>query len=894
MLGCCAFCGRRTGAARFRDAVQHNGAARGGNGRVGGQNIQQQSIGAKTRAGNVRRLDRVAMARNMDKSGREMYRRSKPVLPEAPPDFDPDVPSREAILQALRSAGAPLSPEELAQRMGVERDATLAGFERRLAAMERDGQLMPNRKGVLLLATKLDFVAGRVQGHRDGFGFLLRDDGGQDLFLSPREMLKVLHGDRVLAKPTGEYRGKPEGTIVEVLERRTNKLVGRFLHEHGLSIVAPEDQRIKHDILIPPSETNGAQHGQVVSVEIIEQPTRHTQPLGRVAEVLGEIDDPGMEIEIAVRKFDVPVEFSEAARKQAARIPDTVRQSDLKDRVDLRDVPFITIDGEDARDFDDAVYCEQVELGTSARKRPGWRLLVAIADVSHYVRPGDALDEDAFERGTSVYFPRRVIPMLPESLSNGLCSLNPKVDRLVLVCDMVVPVSGAKAGTVAAYQFYNAVINSHARTTYTNIWSALQQPSGPAAQAMSEVMPDVQHLYEVFQELLQSRKKRGAIDFDTVETKIVCNELGRIEQIIPSVRNDAHKLIEECMLAANTCAADFISRSKHPGLYRIHEGPTHDRLQSLREFLRTMGLSMGGGDEPTAKDYGDFLDTVRARPDYQLLQTMCLRSMQQAIYSPDNVGHFGLAYPGYSHFTSPIRRYPDLLTHRVIKALLEGKRYVPSLDEPPVGAVGSTQRDHEHAIWEKVGLLLSASERRADEASRDVEAWLKCWFVKERVGEDFSGTVTGVASFGVFVTLDTLHVEGLVHVSELGGEYFQFNDALHELRGERTGMRYRLTDKVQVQVARVDLEARRIEFRLVKGTTFDSLRKASARGPEEPGRHLKKAAAPKPAALKGQTSAERRAEAKKAAKQHAEPVKAPGKPAKKISAVLKKAAHKRH
>ncbi|AKP89253.1 ribonuclease R [Achromobacter xylosoxidans] len=809
--------------------------------------------------------------------------RSTP-LPEAPPDFDPDVPSREAILKALRSAGAPLSPVELAERMGVERPATMVGFERRLGAMERDGQLMPNRKGVLLLATKLDFVAGKVLGHRDGFGFLLRDDGGPDLFLSPREMLKVLHGDRVLVKPSGEYRGKPEGTIVEVIERRTNKLVGRFLHEHGLSIVVPEDQRIKHDILIPPSDTNGAQHGQVVSVEIMEQPTRHTQPLGRVAEVLGEIDDPGMEIEIAVRKFDVPVEFSEAARKQAARLPDVVRKGDLKDRVDLRDVPLITIDGEDARDFDDAVYCEAVELGTGQRKRPGWRLLVAIADVSHYVRPGDALDDDALERGTSVYFPRRVIPMLPESLSNGLCSLNPDVDRLVLVCDMVIPASGAKAGTVTAYQFYNAVMHSHARTTYTNIWAALQQPGGPAAHAMRAVMPQVQSLYELFHLLSQSRKKRGAIDFDTVETKIVCNELGRIEQIVPSVRNDAHKLIEECMLAANTCAADFMTRSKHPGLYRIHEGPTPERLQSLREFLRTMGLSLGGGDTPTAKDYGDFLDSVRGRPDYQLLQTMCLRSMQQAIYSPDNLGHFGLSYPGYSHFTSPIRRYPDLLTHRVIKALLAGQRYVPSLDDQPV-VIGRTQREHEHAIWEKLGLVLSASERRADEASRDVEAWLKCWFVKERVGEDFSGTVTGVASFGIFVTLDTLHVEGLVHVSELGGEYFQFNDALHELRGERTGMRYRLTDKVQVQVSRVDLEARRIEFRLVQGTSFDALRKAAARGPDEGPRRVKKAAAPKPAALKGQTAKERRAEAKKAGKPSNTPQRA---------APAKKATRKRH
>ena len=796
------------------------------------------------------------------RSNSESNNKRSPVLPTTPVDFDPDVPSREAILDALRSAGSPLSPVELAERMGITRDATQVGFDRRLNAMERDGQLMPNRKGVLLLANKLDFIAGKVQGHRDGFGFLLRDDGGKDFFLSPREMLKVLHGDRVLVKPSGEYRGKPEATIVEVLERRTNRLVGRLLHERGLSIVVPEDQRIKHDILIPPSETNGAQHGQVVTVDILEQPTRHTQPMGRVSEVLGEIDDPGMEIEIAVRKFDVPVEFSEAARKQAARLPDTVRDSDLDQRIDLRDVPFITIDGEDARDFDDAVYCEAVELGTAKRKRPGWRLLVAIADVSHYVQAGDALDDDAIERGTSVYFPRRVIPMLPETLSNGLCSLNPNVDRLVLVCDMVIPATGATAGTVSAYQFYNAVIHSHARTTYTNVWTALQQPTGPMAQSMSHVLPHIQDLYSVFQVLLQARKTRGAIDFDTVETKIVCNELGRIESIVPSVRNDAHKLIEECMLCANTCAADFMTRSKHPGLYRIHEGPTPERLKALREFLKVQALSLGGGAEPTASDYGKLLDTVRARPDYQLLQTMCLRSMQQAVYSPENVGHFGLSYPGYTHFTSPIRRYPDLLTHRVIKALLAGKRYVPDVAQVPV-ILGDTQKEHEHAIWEKLGLILSASERRADEASRDVEAWLKCWFVKERVGEDFSGTVTGVTTFGIFVTLDTLHVEGLVHVSELGGEYFQFNEAMHELRGERTGMRYRLTDKVQVQVARVDLEARRIEFRLVEGTSFDALRKQAARGPDDAPRRVKKAAAPKPAALKGSTSSERRAQAKR-------------------------------
>jgi ribonuclease R len=810
-------------------------------------------------------------------------------LSDQPADFDPDVPSREQILQALRESAAPLSPAELAAHMGLDREETLKGFDRRLGAMERDGQLLPNRKGLLLLANKLDFVAGRVQGHRDGFGFLVRDGGGPDIFLSPREMLKVLHGDRVLVKPSGEYRGKPEGTIVEVIERRTNRLVGRFLNERGLTIVVPEDQRIKHDVLIPPADTAGAQHGQVVSVDIIEQPTRHTQPLGRVAEILGEIDDPGMEIEIAVRKFDVPVEFTDAAQRQTEKLPDAVRRTDLKGRVDLRDVPFITIDGEDARDFDDAVYAEQIDLGSAGRKKPAWRLLVAIADVSHYVQPEDALDQDARERGTSVYFPRRVIPMLPEKLSNGLCSLKPNVDRLVLVCDMVITASGAKAGNVSAYQFYNAVIHSHARTTYNQVWESLQQQGGPMARSLGKVMPNINDLYLLFQLLHQARKERGAIDFETVETKILCNELGRIEQIVGMIRNDAHRLIEECMLAANTCAADFMFRSKHLGLYRIHEGPTPDKLNSLREFLRTLGLHLGGGADPGAKDYGELLDKARGRPDYALLQTMCLRSMQQAIYGPDNMGHFGLSYPAYTHFTSPIRRYPDLLTHRVIKALLNGTRYEPEL-AGHVSPPGTTRREHEHDLWEKLGLLLSATERRADEASRDVEAWLKCWFVKERVGETFSGRVTGVASFGIFVTLDTLHVEGMVHVSELGTEYFQFNEALHELRGERTGMRYRLTDAVQVQVARVDLEARRIEFRLVAGTSFVALRKQANRTDEQPSRRIKKAAPTKPPELKGQTAKVRRAELKKAAKQQSRPAKRPTRSGKSPS--VKKSARK--
>ncbi len=750
-------------------------------------------------------------------------------------------PTREEILDALRAADAPLTPAELGERLGVPPRHAQA-FEQRIVAMERDGQLLPNRKGVLMLASKLDLVAGRVVGHRDGFGFLVPDAGGPDLFLPPREMQKVMHGDRVLAKRTGfDNRGKPEGTIVEVTDRGHRQLVGRLVLERGVTVVVPEDQRIKHDILIAPGDAAKAQPGQVVTVEIVQPPNGHTPPMGRVVEVLGGIDDPGMEIEIAVRKFDVPHQFSEPALAQAAKLPAQVRATDLRRRVDLRDVPLVTIDGEDARDFDDAVYCEPLE--TSGRRAGGWRLLVAIADVAHYVGHGDAIDGDAIERSTSVYFPRRVIPMLPEKLSNGLCSLNPQVDRLVLVADMVV----TARGQVKAYQFYEAVMHSAARLTYDEVWAVLSGRDPAAARARAPLVPHLQNLYDLYRALVKARGVRGAMEFESVETKIVCDVAGRIEKIVARTRNDAHKLIEECMLAANTCAADFVARSRHPSLYRIHEGPTPDKLALLREFLQGVGLTLGGGEDPSPADYAALAAQIAPRADAPLLQTMLLRSMQQAIYSPYNVGHFGLSYEAYAHFTSPIRRYPDLLTHRVIKALLRGERYAPPAPsgEPvparpaPRGRKGApatpspkaAARAEDRAVersrmsiaqrdeldrWETLGLTCSANERRADDASRDVEAWLKCQYMRERVGEQFRGRVTGVAPFGLFVTLNELFVEGMVHVSELGSDYFQYIEAAHELRGERTGRRFRLTDELDVQVSRVDLEARRIEFRMVR------------------------------------------------------------------------------
>ncbi len=723
------------------------------------------------------------------------------------------IPSREDILSVLRAATGPLTREQVYDSLKLTEEQVPI-IERRLRAMERDGQLMPNRKGLLLLSTKLDFVAGRVVGHRDGFGFLIRDDKGPDVFLSSREMQKILHGDRVLVRIIGtDQRGKPEGTIVEVTERKTNRLVGRLVCERGILLVVPEDQRIKHDILVSPGDNVSATPGQIVSVQIIEQPTRHCQPIGKVVEVLGELDDPGMEIEIAVRKFQVPYEFSEELLAKTRLIPNEVQHDDLQSRVDLRDVPFVTIDGEDARDFDDAVFCMPAE-----GVKGGWRLLVAIADVSHYVKPSSLIDQEAIKRGTSVYFPRRVIPMLPEKLSNGLCSLNPGVDRLTLVCDIVFGPKGA----IKAYQFYKAVIYSHARLTYNQVWDALSDPQSPSALELGELNTQIDNLYVLYQVLVDLRKRRGAMEIDTIETQVILDPYGKIDKILPKRRNDAHRIIEECMLAANVCAADFLERTKHPGLYRVHEGPTEDKLANLRVFLKNVGLHLGGGDTPTAKDYAAVIEQIQNRPDKQLLQTMLLKSMQQAIYTPHNSGHFGLAYPAYTHFTSPIRRYPDLMVHRAIKALLEGDRYTPESLSDSEDAFESQSPGVKEVIsrWEQAGNWFSSAERRADEASRDVLNWLKCFFMKEKVGDSFKGHVTGVTSFGLFVTLDNLYVEGLVHVSELGSEYFQFNEALNELRGERSGIRFRLTDEIQVQVSRVDLDARRIEFRVVQGMKF--------------------------------------------------------------------------
>ena len=731
----------------------------------------------------------------MNKNIKSLNLREKdPFLKREKQRYEHPLPSREWIIELLEQKGVPSKIEVLARELSIKEEE-YEFFERRLKAMARDGQVLINRRGAVCAADKLDLVKCRVEAHKDGFGFAVpltpTKDG--DFVLYERQMRGIMHGDIVTVRPAGiDRRGRREGTVLDIVERAQSKVVGRFYMDRGVAILEAEDKRLNQSIVLEPDSVAHfkPESGQVIVGEIETYPEQNRPAVAKIIEVLGDYADSGMEIEIAVRKHHLPHQFSEACAKAAKKIPDHVRKSDLKGRVDLRDLPLVTIDGETARDFDDAVFAEKIGRN--------YRLVVAIADVSHYVRPDDAIDTDAQERSTSVYFPRRVIPMLPENLSNGICSLNPDVERLCMVCDMVI----TYAGNIKEYRFYPAVMRSHARLTYNQVWDWISDDLDHPHKAQIDT------LYKLFKILQKKRFERGAVEFESVETQMLFDDNGKIEKIVPVVRNDAHKLIEECMLAANVCAAEFLMKNKHTTLFRNHLGPTPEKLATLREQLGLLGLQLGGGDNPTPKDYAALAEQFKGRPDAELLQVMMLRSMQQAVYEPHCDGHFGLAYEAYAHFTSPIRRYPDLTVHRAIKVVLNQQTYTPNKS------------------WQALGVHTSFCERRADDASRDVENWLKTYYMRDKVGEVFEGKISGMTNFGLFVTLDGIHIDGLVHISDLGEDYFNFRPEIMAIEGERSGIRFNMGDKVSVRVARADLDTSKIDLTLISGGSSGKKRRA--------------------------------------------------------------------
>ncbi|MGH8494623.1 MAG: ribonuclease R [Gammaproteobacteria bacterium] len=705
--------------------------------------------------------------------------------------YEHPIPSRSFILDYLNERGAPLAFKPLAKGLEVVSERDRAALAKRLGAMIRDGQLIENRRGEYCLVDRIPLVTGEVIGHRDGFGFVVPDGGPPDVYLAPRQMREVMHGDRVAVRIKGtDRRGRPEGSLVEVLERNNAEVVGRFYMESGLGFVEPDNPRLTHHVAIPPDKAGRAEPGQIVIAGIIEQPTRHSQPVGEITRILGDDTQPGIETDIAINAHGLPHEWPRKLRDQVRGMPSRVSTADKRGRIDLREVPLVTIDGADARDFDDAVYCE--------RSGSGWRLLVAIADVSHYVAKGAPLDTEARHRGTSVYFPTRVIPMLPEELSNGLCSLKPKVDRLCMVCEMRV----SDQGKVTGARFYPALMRSAARLTYSETAAILVTKDKKIRYDYKELLTHLDNLHDLYRALANARGRRGAIDFDVPDVRMEFDGNGRVAAIHEYHRNDAHKLIEECMIAANVQAAKFLRKHRVPTLFRVHDQPDADRVDNLRQFLGTLGLKLPRRDIPTPADFSAMLHQAAGRPDEALIETVTLRSMAQAEYQPKNIGHFGLALAEYAHFTSPIRRYPDLLVHRGIRHVLNG----------------GSARDFAYAYkeMERLGQECSMKERRADEATREALDWLKCEFMQDKVGDVFDGIITGVTDFGVFVTLKGMQIDGLVHVTSLGADYYRHDAASHRLIGERAGREYRLTDSVRVRVLRVDMEERKIDFEPVE------------------------------------------------------------------------------
>ena len=746
-------------------------------------------------------------------------------MPKTPKSKDPHaqreaknyanpISSREFILQLLEQIGEPIGHLALCEQMKLTSEEQIEALRRRLIAMSRDGQIISNRRGLFGLAAHMDLIKGRIQGNKDGYGFFIPEDGSGDMFLGTREMEKLFDGDEVLARHSGfDNRGRREGMIVEILKRRFEQIVGRYYREDGFGILVPDSKRVSHEILIPDQNAGSAEDGQFVVAQITEYPSKRRKAVAKIVEVLGDSTTPGLEIEVAVRSHDIPHLWPSAVEKETYRFSQQVGEADLQGRADLRDIPFVTIDGEDAKDFDDAVFARQ-------HKEGGWTLFVAIADVSHYVKIGSALDEEAITRATSVYFPGHVIPMLPEKLSNGLCSLKPKVDRLTMVCEMEI----SKSGEMTDYSFYEAVIHSHGRMTYNEVSDIVELAKNDVQKSIQETIKKrheslIEHfdnLYSLFHALRAVRDSGGAMDFDTTETRIVFGEDRKIREIVPVFRNDAHRLIEECMLCANVAAARLLEDSKLPALYRVHEGPNPAKLENLRMFLKELDLHLPGGDKPEPADYQYVLKQMAGRPDRMLLQTMLIRSLMQAVYSPENLGHFGLGYDAYAHFTSPIRRYPDLLVHRAIRYLVRNK---PGAHvKKHSGAADLAKKtiypfDLKQMV--ELGEICSTSERRADAASYSVIDALKCEYMQDRVGDEFLGTVTSVTSFGLFVELNEIYVEGLVHISELSNDYYHFDPVHHSLSGERSQKTYRLGDSVEVKVVRVDLDEKKIDLQMI-------------------------------------------------------------------------------
>jgi ribonuclease R len=713
------------------------------------------------------------------------------------------VPGRNELLQFLRDAGQPLVLDAIMKGLDLRGQRAQAALIETLGRMVRAGQIIENRRHVYCLAEKLELVPGIVSAHRDGFGFVIRDDGEQDVYLSAREMRALIDGDRVAIKVTGrDFRGRPEGRVVEILERGIRDIAGLFIRERGIGLVLPDNPKISHRVLIPSGESGSAEPGQIVVAEILDYPTNDEPPTGRVVRVIGDPSQPGIATDIAIHAHGIPETWPGAVLQEIRRFDQSVPAADIKDRADFRDLPLATIDGADARDFDDAVYC--------APAANGWRLVVAIADVAHYVDTGTGLDREAVRRGTSVYFPNRVVPMLPEVLSNELCSLKPDVDRLCMVCDMHVDATG----NVTRSRFHDGVMRSVARLTYSQVADFLAQQS--RADIPQAVQSSLSQLHALYKALAAARQRRGAIELDIPQTRIELDSAGVVKRILTVPRNDAHRLIEECMIAANVQAGRFLQKHRIPGLFRVHARPDPDRFGELREFLTTLGLKVPHPDHVEPRHFNQLLRQVADRPDAQTISVAMLRSMMHAEYTPKNVGHFGLALETYAHFTSPIRRYPDLLVHRAIRHIVAG------------GKAGSYR--YSPGDMERLGAISSAHERRAEEATRDVEARLKCQFMQDKVGGEFEGIVTGVTNFGVFVQLLDPQVDGLVHVTSLENDYYRFDAGALALIGERTGKRYTLGDRLRVIVARVDLDSRRIDFRLSGGDAASTGQTEGRRG----------------------------------------------------------------